>query len=665
MNSAQRENQHAIEKLRIDITSGPSYFSAKDVFIEVAFKTGPSERWLLRAVSRQTDIFEVTLCRPRTSKISYIKLQVDFEALASPKWICQRLRLDALREGELDWRSVLEFNGEIIFSKTESRVLRPQSSFPHQNVADFSSGLNSLLSGCLPVGILEGNLKQEKTRMNRNFDSPKRKIKYWIRIKTCGQLSTEGFNGILMTLIGTKDWSNPIAINGKLTGELQYLCVDLEPIGKVQKVLFDNVTRSIPIDWVQIIPDSSSPILLTNIQQSGNRMLALKGFQYKVFLMTGQKLRKDAVKLSIKLIGSRTSSQVHELNTKALRVGSEIETDFYDKNLGLIEKVVLYLDEGNAGADLYLEKINIQKSRNEVLDQSELRIQFDKRILFEINDWIKFKPEGQEYQHRVELCTSDRESFLKLSTSWDDIAKTLPGSSSARVGFITRSRSGGNISLSPESTVNLALRTQNTVMARLQVPALTGNRIDTIHFKDKEMIPNVDQVSLDLSHLAPSDTWYCEHILLKKLSCRGTIMFPVCKQLSRNVKPLTLTPGVKYRVYVYSPARSEIGRRSFLRLRGSDGKTSKILHLSSEAEKRFKQETDDFEVTCFDFGGKDIGSIIGGVLWTEDCVRWYCHQIQVQLCRMAADSKVNWTLAKIFPVEKWISKQSPEPVTFE
>ena len=94
-------------------------------------------------------------------------------------------------------------------------------------------------------------------------------------------------------------------------------------------------------------------------------MLALKGFQYKVFLMTGQKLRKDAVKvselravcmlvyqfkLSIKLIGSRTSSQVHELNTKALRVGSEIETNFYDKNLGLIEKVVLYLDEGNAGA---------------------------------------------------------------------------------------------------------------------------------------------------------------------------------------------------------------------------------------------------------------------------------------------------------------------------
>ena len=56
--------------------------------------------------------------------------------------------------------------------------------------------------------------------------------------------------------------------------------------------------------------------------------------------------------------------------------------------------------------------------------------------------------------------------------------------------------SNQNISLSPESTVNLALRTQNTVMARLQVPALTGNRIDTIHFKDKEMIPSVDQVSL-------------------------------------------------------------------------------------------------------------------------------------------------------------------------
>jgi hypothetical protein len=77
------------------------------------------------------------------------------------------------------------------------------------------------------------------------------------------------------------------------------------------------------------------------------------------------------------------------------------------------------------------------------------------------------------------------------------------------------------------------------------------------------------------------------------------------------------------------------------------------LQLSSAAEKRFKQETDDFEVTCFDFAGKDVGSVIGGVLWSEDCVRWYCHQIQVQLCRMAADAKVNWTLAKIFPVEKW------------
>ena len=117
--------------------------------------------------------------------------------------------------------------------------------------------------------------------MRKSFDSPKKKVKYWIRIKvivlsdsnqsnyffqTCGQLSSEGFNGILMTLIGTQDWSNPIAINGKLTGELQYLCVDLEPIGKVQNVLFDNVTRSIPIEWVQIIPDSSNPILLTNIQ---------------------------------------------------------------------------------------------------------------------------------------------------------------------------------------------------------------------------------------------------------------------------------------------------------------------------------------------------------------------------------------------------------------
>jgi len=700
MNSAKREkDQQAIDKLRIVITSGPSCLSTKDVFLEVAFHSGPPERWLLSDKltknllrSRQTDIFQVSLTSPRTSNISFIKLQVDFETLASPKWVCKQLRLETLQSGETTWRPILEFNGEIKFNKTETRVLRPQSAILGQNGGtreEFTSGLNSLLAGNLPVGILNANSssEREKRTMRKSFDSPKKKIKYWIRIKTCGQLSSEGFNGILMTLIGTQDWSNPIAINGKLTGELQYLCVDLEPIGKVQKVLFDNVTRSIPIEWVQIIPDSSAPILLTNIQQSGSRMLALKGFKYKVYLMTGQKLRKDSVKLSIKLIGSQKSSQVHELNTKLLKVGSEIETEFFDKNLGIIEKVILYLDEGNAGADLYLEKINIQKSRGEVLDQSELRIQFDKRILFEINDWIKFKPEGQEYLHKVELCASDRETFMRLSSSWDDIAQTaMPGSSSARVGFITRSRSGGvrssfierqseqtwvisisnqNVHLSPESTVNLALRTQHTVSARVKVPALTAHRIDTLHFKDKEMIPSIDQISLDLSNLAPSDSWYCEHLLLKKLSCRGTIMFPVCKQLSRNVKPLTLTPGVKYRVYVYSQAKSEIGRRSFLRLRGSDGKTSKILQLSSAAEKRFKQETDDFEVTCFDFAGKDIGSVIGGVLWSEDCVRWYCHQIQVQLCRMAADAKVNWTLAKIFPVEKWISKQSREPVTFE
>lgn len=108
-------------------------------------------------------------------------------------------------------------------------------------------------------------------------------------------------------------------------------------------------------------------------------MLALKGFKYRVYLMTGQKLRKDGVKvselrrraccsvqfkLSIKLIGSQKSSQVHELNTKLLKVGSEIETEFFDKNLGIIEKVILYLDEGNAGAG-----INIcEKSRHSVVN---------------------------------------------------------------------------------------------------------------------------------------------------------------------------------------------------------------------------------------------------------------------------------------------------------
>lgn len=56
--------------------------------------------------------------------------------------------------------------------------------------------------------------------------------------------------------------------------------------------------------------------------------------------------------------------------------------------------------------------------------------------------------------------------------------------------------SNQNVNLSPESTVNLALRTQTTVSARVKVPALTANRIDTLHFKDKEMIPSIDQISL-------------------------------------------------------------------------------------------------------------------------------------------------------------------------
>ena len=147
--------------------------------------------------------------------------------------------------------------------------------------------------------------------------------------------------------------------------------------------------------------------------------------------------------------------------------------------------------------------------------------------------------------------------------------------------------------------------------------------------------------------------WYLEHVSVKQLGCRS-ILFPACKTIT-NANPVSeLKPGVKYRLHVYCDPNTKIDPRSFIRLKAFNGKHSQILQLNKDAEKRFKQNSEEFEVSCFDFSGKDIGASIGGVIWTNsDTQPWYCHQVQIQICKIVTDGKSTWSLAKIFPVENW------------
>ena len=61
-------------------------------------------------------------------------------------------------------------------------------------------------------------------------------------------------------------------------------------------------------------------------------------------------------------------------------------------------------------------------------DRNEISMTWHKRQLFEINDWLKSKPEGQQYEYQMEMVTGDHDMLnMRLSSSLDDFRRTLPG----------------------------------------------------------------------------------------------------------------------------------------------------------------------------------------------------------------------------------------------
>ena len=90
---------------------------------------------------------------------------------------------------------------------------------------------------------------------------------------------------------------------------------------------------------------------------------------------------------------------------------------------------------------------------------------------------------------------------------------------------------------------------------------------------------------------------------------KGSTLFPVCRTLSARNPILELPPGLKFRIHVYCDPNTKIDPNSFIRLKSASGKNSQIFQFAKSAEKRFKQNCEQFEVSCFDFAAKDIGSI--------------------------------------------------------
>ena len=68
-----------------------------------------------------------------------------------------------------------------------------------------------------------------------------RMIEYSVEIKTKKELPKSGFDGVVVRLIGTRDSSNPIAINGMYTGKHQLFTVPLSDIGTIQKVFLNRI----------------------------------------------------------------------------------------------------------------------------------------------------------------------------------------------------------------------------------------------------------------------------------------------------------------------------------------------------------------------------------------------------------------------------------------
>ena len=93
---------------------------------------------------------------------------------------------------------------------------------------------------------------------------------------------------------GTKDSSNPIAINGRFKGKHQCFVVQLANIGLIQKVFLDNIhdiqvafwlmifsrsNSSLQIESIKITPNRGKATLLTHIIQSGVQMLVMKEYK--------------------------------------------------------------------------------------------------------------------------------------------------------------------------------------------------------------------------------------------------------------------------------------------------------------------------------------------------------------------------------------------------
>ena len=49
----------------------------------------------------------------------------------------------------------------------------------------------------------------------------------------------------------------------------------------------------------------------------------------------------------------------------------------------------LFNRTSSAGTDLFIKKISVQRSKDIIMDVNELRIKWNGRQLFEINDWIR------------------------------------------------------------------------------------------------------------------------------------------------------------------------------------------------------------------------------------------------------------------------------------
>ena len=118
------------------------------------------------------------------------------------------------------------------------------------------------------------------------------------------------------------------------------------------------MSDSIAIDWVKIHPDKSLPTLLTEVDVRGNSVMAMKGLKYRVFTMLGNKLRNVQFQLSVRLQGQLGQSQMHDLNCDPFRIGRDVETHFYDRDIGEISSITLFVDGKALGAGKSIAVLN-------------------------------------------------------------------------------------------------------------------------------------------------------------------------------------------------------------------------------------------------------------------------------------------------------------------